>query len=72
MAVNTPNSLKYTYISHCETLQKFAKIGIFGLKIHHLATLLPAGKNESEIGAINSEAVVDSYLHHLLRRVAAG
>jgi hypothetical protein len=33
-------SIEYTSIFHCKTLhRKFTQIGIFGLKIYHLATL---------------------------------
>jgi hypothetical protein len=32
--------IKYTKILHCKTLQNFPKIGIFGLKTNHLATLV--------------------------------
>jgi hypothetical protein len=31
---------KYTNIFHCQTLQNLPKIGIFGLKINHVATLV--------------------------------
>jgi hypothetical protein len=31
--------IKYTKIFHCKTLQNLTKIGIFGLKTNHLATL---------------------------------
>jgi hypothetical protein len=35
----------YNNIFHCKTVQNLTKIGIFGLKIYHLATLenLPSG-----------------------------
>jgi hypothetical protein len=36
--------LKYTKILHCKTLQNLPKIGIFGLKTNHLATLLSRTK----------------------------
>jgi hypothetical protein len=32
--------LKYTKILHCKSLQNLPKIGIFGWKTNHLATLL--------------------------------
>jgi hypothetical protein len=31
-------AIKHTSIFYCKTLQKFTQIGIFGLKICHLAT----------------------------------
>jgi hypothetical protein len=31
--------IKYNSIFHCKTIQKVTQIGIFGLKIYHLATL---------------------------------
>jgi hypothetical protein len=31
--------IKYARIFHCKTLQNLPKIGIFGLKTNHLATL---------------------------------
>jgi hypothetical protein len=44
---NAPNGLqiyqmviKFTNIFHCKALQKFTQIGIFGLEIYHLATLI--------------------------------
>jgi hypothetical protein len=33
-------AIKYTYIFYCKTRQIFTQIGIFGLKICHLATLI--------------------------------
>jgi hypothetical protein len=35
---------KFVNIFHCKTLQNLPKIDIFGLKIYHLATLLPTAK----------------------------
>jgi hypothetical protein len=32
--------IKYTKIFHCKTRQNLPKIGIFGLKTNHLATLV--------------------------------
>jgi hypothetical protein len=32
-------TIKYTNIFHCKALQNLPKLGFFGLKIHHLATL---------------------------------
>jgi hypothetical protein len=47
MAINIRNGIKrdpmetkFTNIFQCKTLQNLPKIGIFGLKIYHLATLL--------------------------------
>jgi hypothetical protein len=40
MAVNTTNGQTYTNIFHSEALQKWTQIGIFGMKINHLATLV--------------------------------
>jgi hypothetical protein len=34
-------TIQYTNIFHCKTLQNLPKSGFFGLKICHLATLLP-------------------------------
>jgi hypothetical protein len=42
--------LKYTNIFHCKTLQNVPKIGIFGLKTWHLATLLTPSLRSAAIG----------------------
>jgi hypothetical protein len=34
------NAIRYTNIFHCKKLQNLHILGIFGLKIYHLATLL--------------------------------
>jgi hypothetical protein len=34
-------AIEFTNIFHCKDTPKFAQIGIFGLKICHLATLQP-------------------------------
>jgi hypothetical protein len=39
-------SIEYTNLSHSKDLKKFTQIGIFGLKIRHLATLLECGKEK--------------------------
>jgi hypothetical protein len=36
---NWQNDTKYIDIFHCKTLQNLPKLGFFGLKIYHLATL---------------------------------
>jgi hypothetical protein len=41
-------ALKYTNMSHFKAV-KITQIGIFGLKMYHLATLFPANTRESEI-----------------------
>jgi hypothetical protein len=33
---------KYTNILHCKTLKNLPKFGILGLKIYHVATLVPS------------------------------
>jgi hypothetical protein len=40
MAVNRPNGCKANQLFPLQDLPKFTQIGIFGLKIYHLATLL--------------------------------
>jgi hypothetical protein len=47
MAINIPNgrnivqmAIKYSNIFYFKALQNLTQIGIFGLKIYHLATLL--------------------------------
>jgi hypothetical protein len=37
--------MKFANIFHCNTLQNLPKFGFFGLKIHHLATLILGGAN---------------------------
>jgi hypothetical protein len=41
---------KYTMIFHSKALQKYTQIGIFGMKIYHLATLMqwPGPINDHE------------------------
>jgi hypothetical protein len=38
-------AIKYINIFEPQAAQKFAQIGIFGLKINHLATLIPETSN---------------------------
>jgi hypothetical protein len=40
MTVNRPNGQKYINVFLCKNPPKLTQIGIFGSKIHHLATLM--------------------------------
>jgi hypothetical protein len=42
-------ALKYTAIVHYKTLENLPKLGFFGLKIYHLATLHQRSANEETI-----------------------
>jgi hypothetical protein len=45
-------TIKHANILYSKALTKFTPIGIFGLKIYHLATLYPIGENVANLVAL--------------------
>jgi hypothetical protein len=49
-------TIKYTTIFHSKALQNLPKIGIFGLQIHHLATLDWTEKKMAPLNEWNADS----------------
>jgi hypothetical protein len=51
---NSTQSKQSPNIFDCKTVSKYTPIGIFGLKICHLATLRPTGENSPNLVTLPS------------------
>jgi hypothetical protein len=55
-------ALRYTNIFHSKSLQNIPKFGIFGLKINHLATLIPTRRrSEQSVSLLSVTSIQDTF-----------